>query len=232
MADRKTHEPPKERGNEPRDVENKMTKMRYTTPEAEQSATEVGYTAEVAKKVLEQEAKTRHSSVEVATIMDKDGNVRFTKKGSESQVKFGYVEILKMRDGILTHNHPNAGATNKWWKAIGSPFSEADIKTAVRANLAEIRAVTPTYTFSLKRPEGGWPEGMLKRYSSILGKYTRAQNKYAGGKDVVDYMLKGGEDVKTYYQRANRARLAKYHQVLKDLAKEYGLSYTRKKNEK
>lgn len=62
-----------------------------------------------------------------------------------------------MKDCVLTHNHPRGwGFSEKSLGRIGNSFSPADIYLAVSANLSEIRAVTPTYTFSLKRPKTGW----------------------------------------------------------------------------
>ena len=53
----------------------------------------------------------------------------------------------KMLNNIVTHNHP------------GSPMnslSDGDVLGAIRGNAKEIRAVTSGFTFSMKRPRGGW----------------------------------------------------------------------------
>jgi hypothetical protein len=92
---------------------------------------------------------------ESAALYDLAGNLIFEKKGGAKQVKFSFGEVSLMKDAVLTHNHPNALA-----------LSQADIRVAVRYNLAEIRAVgaftdgsgkvIARTEFSLKRPEGGW----------------------------------------------------------------------------
>lgn len=39
---------------------------------------------------------------------------------------------------------------------IGNSFSLHDIEIAIKHNVREIRAVTPTYTYSISRPSRGW----------------------------------------------------------------------------
>lgn len=57
----------------------------------------------------------------------------------------------------MTHNHPRGwGYPEKSLARIGNSFSPADIYLAVTWDLAEMRAVTPNYTFSMKRPQSGW----------------------------------------------------------------------------
>lgn len=78
-----------------------------------------------------------------------------------------------MKDAILTHNHPGG------WRYsendimhIGNSFSVEDIMLAVSQDISEIRAVTPLYTFSMKRPEKGWGID----WQEVKKEYTNAKN--------------------------------------------------------
>ena len=77
-----------------------------------------------------------------------------------------------MKDCVATHNHPGGlqFAENTWGR-IGNSFSMEDIGLAIVSNLAEIRAVTPVYTFSLKRPANGWGVS----YSEFTKGYKRLE---------------------------------------------------------
>jgi len=99
----------------------------------------------------------QNKDFETSIVYDQSGNMIIDKKGEQFAVNFSVSECQKMKDCILTHNHPRG------WKSsassmsrIGNSFSIADISLAVKYDIAEIRAVTPLYTFSMKRPQDGW----------------------------------------------------------------------------
>lgn len=77
------------------------------------------------------EAANRSVSYEVATIINRDGDVLFQKGGSNTHVSFNRSEQMEMRGGVLTHNHPA--------DVILSP---GDMRMSLF--LAEIRATTPS----------------------------------------------------------------------------------------
>ena len=94
---------------------------------------------------------------ETGVIFDKDGNVIIDKRGAKYSVAFSDEECAKMKDCIFTHNHPRGwGYPEKSLGRIGSSFSIEDISLAVFHDLSEMRAVTPNYTFIIKRPNAGW----------------------------------------------------------------------------
>lgn len=78
-----------------------------------------------------------------------------TKKSVKSS-PLGTLMVAKAsKDAIITHSHPNkpkAGLAG----AISNTLSDTDVINAVLWNAKEIRATTPTYTYSMKRPKGGW----------------------------------------------------------------------------
>jgi hypothetical protein len=71
-------------------------------------------------------------------------------------------ELRRLRGCVLTHNHPGA--------AIGGPpalrglsFSEADVQTAATAQVAELRAITVGWRYTLRPPAGGWSRDWWQR---------------------------------------------------------------------
>ena len=67
-------------------------------------------------------------------------------------MKFKAEEIKKMKDGILTHNHPN-----------GSCFSSYDINMARRAKLAEIRVAIGEGSYVFRPNGSSWPKEISSR---------------------------------------------------------------------
>lgn len=94
---------------------------------------------------------------ETGVIFDKIGEIIIDKRGASYSVSFTNEECKKMKDCIFTHNHPRGwGYPDRSLGRIGNSFSPEDVFLAVRWDLAEMRAVTPNYTFTMKRPENGW----------------------------------------------------------------------------
>lgn len=219
---KKGNEPPRQKGGGI-DSGNLVGPRRpYIKPETQIKAgkTEQGHSEKLRKAVLEAESNNRKFSYERATILDQDGNVVIDKSGSKHKVTFSPFEVVRMKDTILTHNHPNESKSH-WWGAIGSPFSREDVLAAAQIDLAEIRAVTPTYTFSLKRPEKGWGDvyAIKARYAALSKKYTQKGKSYVAG----------AKSMKESSERYDREQLSRWHFIVRDLAKEFGWSYTKKK---
>ncbi len=72
-----------------------------------------------------------------------DGRQSFFKDGTASRVYFTREEAEAMKGGVLTHNHPG-----------GRSFSDLDILILNYRGLAEIRAVSSSYTYILKNEKG------------------------------------------------------------------------------
>lgn len=145
-----------------------------------------GSNYELTKAVSDEESNIRQNkSYETGVLFNKDGSIVIDKRGGHSNVQFTKDECLLMNDRIFTHNHPSAwGYAENDIMRIGNSFSKQDIALAVGNNLAEIRAVTPNYTFSMKRPNRGWGisvEELMKLYDdenrSLRLEFTRRINK-------------------------------------------------------
>lgn len=109
-------------------------------------------------KITDTENEIRlNKSFETGVLFDKNGNVVIDKRGAKYSVEFTDEECAKMKDCIFTHNHPRGWQEpEKSLGRIGNSFSPADMYLAIAHNVSEMRAVTPNYTFAMKRPEEGW----------------------------------------------------------------------------
>lgn len=109
-------------------------------------------------KITDTENEIRlNKSFETGVLFDKNGNVVIDKRGAKYSVGFTDEECTKMKDCIFTHNHPRGWQEpEKSLGRIGNSFSPADMYLAIAHNVSEMRAVTPNYTFAMKRPEEGW----------------------------------------------------------------------------
>lgn len=109
-------------------------------------------------KVISTENDIRmNKKFETGVVYDSKGNVLIDKRGASTSVSFTNEECKMMKDGIFTHNHPRGwGYPENSLGRIGNSFSPEDVYLAVHWDLAEMRAVTPNYTFAIKRPENGW----------------------------------------------------------------------------
>jgi hypothetical protein len=91
---------------------------------------------------------------EEAVLVDsRTGQVLWRKVGDSMRIEFDTFDIKWMPGNILTHNHPTGGryASNDP-RSAGSSFSPADIAMLISAHLAELRAVSSRYTYSVRPP--------------------------------------------------------------------------------
>ena len=173
------------------------------------------------KKIVEAEDKIRmNRSFETAVVFDESGNEVYRKKGAKSSVSFYDNEIQLFKNKIFTHNH-----TGGWKfddnsiKRAGSSFSSNDVVTAIRSDMKEIRAVTPHYTFALKRPSGGWGMSVQAAKSAIMNIEADVRSDFMamlrnrGYKDI---------DIK-------RAESIHWHIVWKRFSSKYNIEYTKAK---
>lgn len=187
--------------------------------------TENGYSAALKRSILAYEHKQRQEWNEAMAYYDSDGNQLNRRQGKKHDAVPVYdKDIPKDANGnprddiIFTHNHPDAiGKTG--YGSIGNSFTPDDMVVAVKFNAKEMRAVTPNYTFSFKRPKGGW--GV--KQAAVRRAFKNAQEQ----------VLSEGQ---YYYERArmtdvaNERYMATYwHKVNKLVAKELGWNYTKKK---
>ena len=160
-----------------------------------------------------------NKNFETGVAVDKDGKVVIDKRGAKYSVNFTRDECNLMKDCIFTHNHPRGWAADeKRWAHIGNSFSIDDVSLAVFNDVAEIRAVTPLYTFSLKRPDGGW--GNFKNVKSFRQSLNKQNTK------VREILL---DAVTKEYITPEQASALHYHLLWKRVAKKQGWNYTKLK---
>lgn len=180
-------------------------------------ATEKGYTAKMVKNIVGMEQKYRHNKDETLHVFNSKGDIVSSIGGKGAQVKFDSKKIPI--NSILTHNHPRS-LGERGIRRIGNSFSSDDIRSAIMVNAKEMRAVTPTYTFSIKRPKGGW------------GVSADEAKKAFADADRIVYKQGYNYLNQTKWNESNiaRADVTHFHKVMKILAKKYGWDYSKKNN--
>lgn len=180
-------------------------------------ATESGYSEPLKRSILSYEHKQRQEENEAMAFYDDEGNLLYRKQGKRDHVSLRPDEVPS-DNLILTHNHPSA-LGQKSYRSIGNSFTPDDMVMAVKFKAKEMRAVTPNYTFSFKRPQGGWN-----------AKQSEVRRAYE------DAMRRVREDGEYYYGRARMTDVADerymatyWHKVNKIVAKKFGWNYSKKK---
>lgn len=175
---------------------------------------------ELTRKVTVVENEIRmNKKFETGVGFDMDGNVILDKRGQAYSVSFTAEECRSLKNAIFTHNHPRGWAANKKrWAHIGNSFSIDDVAFAVFNDLAEIRAVTPLYTFSIKRPESGW--GKFKDVKSFRTAMNRQNTK------IREELMKAVENESITPEQAGAIH---YHLLWKRVAKKQGWIYSKRK---
>ena len=178
--------------------------------------TEKGYTRLMRENILGTERSIRRKKDEELHVFDSKGNFVKSFQGKGNKVQ-NIVDLPK--NSIITHNHPRA-LGKKGVMAIGNSFSLDDIKTAIWHNAKEIRAVTTTYTFSIKRPAKGYwgvsPREVQQAFREIEREVTGDRQRYIAKRNYGNSQL-------------DRATITHYHEINKRLAKRFGWSYTKKR---
>lgn len=115
---------------------------------------------------------------ETAVIYDSNGKYMFTKRGDERSVSFTKSEIKKMKNCIVSHNHPS-----------GASFSLADWTVFKRAKLQELRAIGEDKVYYIRvgeKAEQLWnmpDDDFIELYEDIRKKIRKEyHNLYKSGK--------------------------------------------------
>jgi N-methylhydantoinase B/oxoprolinase/acetone carboxylase alpha subunit len=184
-------------------------------------------------RVNQLEAKIRNRKTEKGYVIDSNGRVIGESiNGTAHRAKFRVTAFKK--DAILTHNHPTEGANSGLYGTmagrIGVPFSAQDVKNAIQFDLKEVRAVTPTYTYSIRRPKGGW--GDARTAINALNKYQINSHYYAH--DYAQRQLRvetrnGSLTRQRAREISDRANVGAQYSEFKKMAKQLGWTFTRKR---
>lgn len=167
------------------------------------------------------ENKHRDYKTERVTAIDTNGRiVAQSTKGTRNQTRIpGYIP----ENCVITHNHPSAA--NGKSTAMGGSISGQDLGTSIYRNAAEIRAVSGQYTYSVRRPRNGWNADPVQ----VVNRWRSSYNRHI--KDLTEYM-NSGKDFNTRVERYRRLNTLASHMATRDIAKKYGMEYTRKRTKK
>lgn len=175
---------------------------------------------DVAQMIRDKEDQIRPQRFESAYGVMPDGRVVVDKDGERYSVRFSDDEIKAMRGAIFTHNHPRGwDVPENNPERQGNSFSPEDIDVACSAQLAEIRAVTPKWRYSMKPPEGGWNEDYWK---------TIVKPEYDAAESVVYKAF--GQAIQAGTMSIDEARANHYHSIWTRVSERLGLVYTREES--
>ena len=144
-------------------------KAARSTPASTRPAAPSRHSPGMTRALKDIEHSIVHEKVEHAHILAADGSTIFTKKGRKSVVEFTTDELARMRGATLTHNHP----------AVDVSFSPHDVRLAIQQQLTEMRAVSPSYRYSVRAPEKGWPRKWDGATKMLYGLYHSAELRKA-----------------------------------------------------
>lgn len=158
-----------------------------------------------------------NKSFETGVLFDRNGNVVIDKRGAKYSVAFTDEECEKMKDCVFTHNHPRGWQEpEKSLGRIGNSFSPADMYLAIAHNVSEMRAVTPNYTFAMKRPEEGW--------GITISKFEKLVNR-ENNKLRVEFTARINNNTLS----PTMASVVHYHILWKRISEKMGWNYTKAK---
>ena len=160
------------------------------------------------KELLEDEKSFAEREKELAVIYDGNGKFLFQKSGDASEVKFLKREIFKMKDGVLSHNHPG-----------GKSFSRSDLELFVGADLSEIRAVVSDGVYYMRR------DGKLPNEINTVKKAREKR------KEIEDALRrKYLAQIKNGTISPKKASEALTDEINKCFCEKYGIKYGKEKN--
>ena len=174
------------------------------------------------------ESQIRNRKTEKGYIVGSDGQVvAETAKSAARSAQFRIIDLMRSKDGVMTHNHPTEGANSGLYGTmagrIGVPLSPQDLRIAVQYDLKEVRAATPTSPYSIRRPKEGWGDRTaIERVLRRMPDESRsAARSYYNGRDNSSYQRRK--------ESADRANVGTQYQQLKSLAKQFGWEFTRRR---
>ena len=176
-------------------------------------------------KVLETcqgvEAKSVKLKNEKLTLVNENGDIVHTKRGSSSSVPIDDYDAAKMSSDItLTHNHPGE---------FGGTFSGADVNILTKYQLRAIRAVGAEGTYSLERCSNttGLNRSTFNRdYGALSDKVNRSlKSEY---KMMRSKVLRGeisADEANRHLAEHRTAQCNEMHDWLVQYAAQYSYNY-------
>ena len=173
------------------------------------------------KALSDVESRIYAGFTETAVIMSADGEILVDKSnGLKDRVYFYADDERKMKDAIMTHNHPSS-----------TTFSIPDVNVLVKGQLKEIRAVAKNglVVYSLKRDD---TSSNLKFKSDFENDYRNHINEYKN--NVTDPQwdnrpLMSEQEEQVLANKLNDMVSEYSRKYLKENASKFGYVYTEQK---
>lgn len=196
--------------------------------------TEGGLTEAQRRTVRAEEEAIKSNRYETAVIVNPNGDVLGRARGTSDRVSGADIVraaggVNNLKDAVLIHNHPGKEQQKAFGDTlatrIGSPLSGADLRYAALADMAEVRAVTSNYIYSVRRPAGGW-----NRNTNVLEVLTRLTN--AAGRARANQLygfVNSDNSTALGRQRNARAELISQWETIQAMARAMGTTITRRR---
>lgn len=157
------------------------------------------------KELLKSEQSIGNRKRETMEVYSPTGEYILTKRGDSNSVSLSVFDYRKLKDAVVTHNHPSGGS-----------FSSDDIKFLKTMPISELRVSTGEGTYFIRKPKN-WPKEINT------------------GKKIEEVMSDIKNELKPKYQKMyNKGEINKRqrHQMFIDevnqvFAERYGLEYGR-----
>jgi len=162
----------------------------------------------VPQQVRDTERAIRFEQDEHLHFFDSEGNAVANFKGTSHEIKFKLTKAQesRLRGGFDVHNH-----------ADNESFSLDDILDAASLEIAETRIISPRYSYVMRPPASGWSEGLVNEIKRL---YNEVRVKVVSElqREMWDGTLP-----------AREAPFEEDHRIWKEISRELGLRYQRKK---
>jgi len=171
------------------------------------------------------EAEIAGGTNETAVVFDNQGKELFRRTGSSNAVEFSAKETERLRGATLTHNHPAVHGDVGKATIHNLPLSGADGSMLADHGLADIRAVTRDYVYSLKPKPGATLADGKKIMSNWRRRESLHYRKEAArlGKLVNEGQMTPVEARRLSFLYTEQSQ----HKAWLDIADKSGLDYTR-----
>lgn len=161
------------------------------------------WSKEAKKELMKSEQTISERDYETMEIYDSKGKFLSSKRGKVDSVSISPLDYFKLKNAVVTHNHPSAGS-----------FSFTDLKFLKRMPISELRVSTINGSYYIKKPKE-WPEEI------------KSSEKM---KEIYEQIKK---DLRKKYQKMyNEGKITKVerHVMFKDevnktFAERYGIDY-------
>lgn len=163
--------------------------------------------ASVEKALKNERKRLLRQRSEVMTIIGKNGQILDSVTGTFGNVHFDDEIAKKIKDNIITHNHPRS-IGKKGLLGIGRSLSDDDMFTAIKCDARSIVAETQLYRYTATRNGNSWSvsaQELKKRYA-----------------EVFDELF---DEYKKQLSVGDRTILLQ-HLTMKRLSKEFGFTYS------